>query len=104
MRTIFPTSRPVVPKFLATLATLVCLSVPAVAAEAESVVLATGYATAFQQIARPTASIIYLNEADSEVISNIRDVTASGGVLVVRLRDGTRQALDPARIVRMTAP
>ena len=68
----------------------------------ESVALAAGYAQAFQATGKWAASIFYTDAVQNEEIRGIRSMTAYGGVLLVKMRNGSSQILDPARIVKMT--
>lgn len=68
----------------------------------DSVALAAGYAQAFEASGKSTVSVCYINEPGNEVIHEVRSITAYGGVLLVRVRGGAGQILDPARIVKMT--
>ena len=69
----------------------------------ESVVLAAGYAQAFQATGKSTISITYTGAAQNEEIRGARSISAYGGVLLIKMRDGSTQSLDPARIVKMAA-
>ena len=68
----------------------------------ESVALAAGYAQAFEATGKSTISISYTDATQNVEISGIREMTAYGGVLLIKLRGGSSQILDPARIVKMT--
>lgn len=68
----------------------------------ESVTLAAGYEQAFQASGKPTVSIFYTTAVQNEEIRGIHSVTACGGVLLVKLRGGSSQILDPVRIVKMS--
>jgi hypothetical protein len=50
-----------------------------------------------------TISISYTGTAQNEEIRGVRSMTAYGGVLLIKMRDGSSQILDPARIVKMAA-
>ena len=69
---------------------------------AESAVLASGYAQAFQESGKSMISVLYTGAEGTEEIRGIRRMTAFGGVLLVEFRIGARQILDPARIIKMT--
>ena len=69
----------------------------------ESVALAVGYAQAFQATGKLTISISYTDAAQNEEIRGVRSMSAYGGVLLIKMRDGSSQILDPARIVKMAA-
>lgn len=69
---------------------------------AESEVLASGYAQAFQETGKSTISVLYAGAAGTEEIRGIRKMTAFGGVLLIEFRIGAKQILDPARIIKMT--
>ena len=69
----------------------------------ESVVLAAGYAQAFQATGKLAISITYTGAAQNEEIRAVRSISAYGGVLLIKMRDGSAQILDPARIVKMAA-
>lgn len=75
----------------------------AVADVPESVSLAVGYAQAFQATGKSTISISYTGAAQNEEIRSVRAISAYGGVLLIKMRDGSSQILDPARIVKMAA-
>ena len=67
----------------------------------ESVALSAGYAQAFLASGKPSISIFYTNASQTEEIRGIRSVEAYGGVILVKMRSGGSQILDPARIVKM---
>ena len=70
--------------------------------DSESVVLASGYAQAFLEAGNPTISVLYAGTGGTEEIRGIRKMSAHGGVVLVEIRGGSKQILDPARIVKMT--
>lgn len=72
------------------------------AGESESTTLAAGYASAFQNLGRSSAQITYVTESTTETIRGVRHIEAFGGVIAIRTRAGTREILDPARIVRIS--
>ena len=72
----------------------------ALAQTSDSRDLAAGYATAFQQMGRSKAAIVYLTANATEVVE-VREILAFGGVVRVRTVDGRHEILDPARIVRI---
>ncbi|MDX2080977.1 MAG: hypothetical protein SFU53_09355 [Terrimicrobiaceae bacterium] len=73
------------------------------AGDSESTTLAAGYAAAFRTLDRPTAQITYVTESTTETIRGVRQIEAHAGVVAIRTRSGTREILDPARIVRISA-
>jgi hypothetical protein len=70
------------------------------AADAPS--LAFGYAQAFQCSGKTAMSIVYLNGNDAEIIKDVTEIKSFGGVLLIKGYAGSRQILDPARIVKIT--
>ncbi|MFZ4774507.1 MAG: hypothetical protein ACOYM3_04045 [Terrimicrobiaceae bacterium] len=74
----------------------------AVADPPESVALAAGYAQAFQCVGKSTISISYTDAARNEVIRGVHEISAHGGVLLIKMRGGASQILDLARIVKIT--
>lgn len=68
----------------------------------DSVALASGYAQAFEASGKSTVAVCYIDEPGNEVIRDVRSITAYGGVLLIKVRGGAGQILDPARIVKMS--
>jgi len=68
----------------------------------ESVALAAGYAQAFSCMGKATVSITYTDAVQTEVIRGVHTLSAHGGVLLIKVRGGASQILDPARVVKIT--
>ena len=82
---------------------VVVLGTTAEASGSESESLAAGYAAAFAQLGSSRARIVYVTESATEVIHDVKEIQAWGGVVMIRRVGGKRELLDPARIVRIAA-
>jgi hypothetical protein len=87
--------------FMAVFAGMVLTGIPLVAEMAESEALASGYASAFANLGAARGSIVYSNETGTEIIRDVKEVQAFGGVVLIRKINGRREVLDPIRIVRI---
>lgn len=82
---------------------LLCvLALPMALPASESTDLASGYAAAFVALNPYSASITYIGETQTEVLTKIRRVYSYGGVLLVQFDNGSSKVLDPARVERMS--
>jgi hypothetical protein len=64
--------------------------------------LARGYESAFQKMSASRVIIYIRMEERIQKLEFVRDVRASGGVLVIEMRDNNLIAVDARRIVLMT--
>lgn len=69
---------------------------------ADAKALAFSYATAFENMGKSSVSILYANSGQTETIKDVSQITAYGGVLLVKAYGGSKQILDASRVIKIT--
>lgn len=69
----------------------------------EAAELAFGYAEAFKDMGRSKVTVFYSNSMQIEVIKEVKEVKAFGGILLIRIYGGCQQTLDPKRVIKIVA-
>lgn len=69
----------------------------------EAAELAFGYAEAFKDMGRSRVTLFYSNSMQIEVIKDVKEIKAFGGVLLIRIYGGCQQTLDPKRVIKIVA-
>ena len=67
----------------------------------DSAKIACGYAAAFEQMRRSTATILYKTLDATETIEGVKEITAYGGTLFIKTTSGKEQILDATRVIKI---
>ncbi len=68
----------------------------------ESQSLATGYAEAFKQLSRPPLTLAFQKEGSLRVLEDVKNVRASGGVIIVEVGRGLIYVINAQDVVYLT--